>query len=481
MAVAAVVPSDGSASRYFGVVTPSFSAVAGATNSSCAPISASGATPPTTTAVEPNVIVPPVAWRRSRCSVVPITANPGPVPSWKRCASLGGRNGTYAEGSAAATSTGMAYPAGGRSRTPPDDDVEPDIHAVPPSTWTTWATLGSRATVAASPSGSGGGPRRGSSVHRDRPPPRAEAARCHPGPGSHRARANPGSARPSPPAGRNLRHGLRPLPGRNARVHITRAATSAIAPMAPATAIRWGLLFDATSNTDARVAVARRGMLEPPVRARRRWGAQIPEHRRGPSRERHRHRPAHIRRCSGRARRGAALSLGVLTAVGSAWWSSARCSRSASRDPSIVRPVNVGRPAPDFALKTLDGTRTVRLSSLRGQVGGPELLGVRGSMPGRAPGADANVDRYRDQGVVVLGMDFDDAAGAARSFASQLGITYPLLTDPGDRSALAYGVTGPPETFLIGRTGVIEGRTIGPVVFATLSAEIQTLLAGAAG
>jgi cytochrome c biogenesis protein CcmG/thiol:disulfide interchange protein DsbE len=153
-----------------------------------------------------------------------------------------------------------------------------------------------------------------------------------------------------------------------------------------------------------------------------------------------------------------------------------------SRDASVRRPVNIGRPAPDFAVRTLDGSQVVRLSALRGQV---VVLNFWSSWCADCvvehPALAQTWERFRDHGVVVLGMDFNDAAGAARSFASELGISYPLLTDPGDRAALAYGVTGPPETFVIGADGVIEGRTIGQVAYADLAAEIGSLLAKAAG
>jgi cytochrome c biogenesis protein CcmG/thiol:disulfide interchange protein DsbE len=149
-----------------------------------------------------------------------------------------------------------------------------------------------------------------------------------------------------------------------------------------------------------------------------------------------------------------------------------------SRDPSAVLPVNVGKRAPDFTARTLDGSRTVRLSDLRGQV---VVLNFWSSWCAECrvehPALMQVWSRYRDQGVVVLGMDFDDANSAARSFASRLEIGYPVLSDPGDRTALAYGVTGPPETFLIGPDGTIEGRTIGPVGATALADEIQTLLA----
>src|SRR5207302_8320909 len=112
-----------------------------------------------------------------------------------------------------------------------------------------------------------------------------------------------------------------------------------------------------------------------------------------------------------------------------------------SRDPTAVRPVLIGSPAPEFTARTLDGSRTVRLADLRGRV---IVLNFWSSWCaqciGEHPALAQAWDRYRDRGVVVLGVDFDDAGSAARSFASRLGIQYPVLTDPGDRTALAYGV-----------------------------------------
>jgi len=153
-----------------------------------------------------------------------------------------------------------------------------------------------------------------------------------------------------------------------------------------------------------------------------------------------------------------------------------------TRDPTVRRPVVIGQPAPEFAVRTLNGSRTVRLSDLRGQV---VVLNFWSSWCAECavehPALSRAWQRYRDQGVVVLGMDFDDATAAARSFAGRLGIAYPLLTDPGDRTAVAFGVTAPPTTFLIGADGVIEGTSIGPVAYDRLSAEIETLLARPGG
>ncbi len=148
-----------------------------------------------------------------------------------------------------------------------------------------------------------------------------------------------------------------------------------------------------------------------------------------------------------------------------------------TRDPSAVHPTLIGTQAPGFVARTLDGSQTVRLSELRGQV---VVLNFWSSWCAECvvehPALAATWDRYRDDDVVVLGMNFDDAKGAAASFASRLGIAYPVLADPSDRTAIAFGVTGPPETFLIAPDGTIAGKHIGPVGYEQLSGEIDRLL-----
>ncbi len=148
-----------------------------------------------------------------------------------------------------------------------------------------------------------------------------------------------------------------------------------------------------------------------------------------------------------------------------------------SRDPNAAAPVLVGKRAPDFSARSLDGSRTVRLADLRGQV---VVLNFWSSWCAQCvvehPALSRAWARFRDRGVVILGMDFDDAHGAATAFAGRLGIAYPVLSDPGDRTALAFGVAAPPETFLIGADGRIEAKWIGPVPYAELSAQLVSVL-----
>ena len=148
-----------------------------------------------------------------------------------------------------------------------------------------------------------------------------------------------------------------------------------------------------------------------------------------------------------------------------------------SRDPAVLRSPLIGRPAPDFALRTLDGSGTIRLSDLRGQV---VVINFWASWCRDCrvehPALTAAWQRYRDSGAVVLGVAFQDRKEGSVAFARELAIGYPLLQDPESRTALAYGVYGIPETFFVSPDGRVAHKHIGAVPYDVLSGQITRLL-----
>jgi cytochrome c biogenesis protein CcmG/thiol:disulfide interchange protein DsbE len=150
-----------------------------------------------------------------------------------------------------------------------------------------------------------------------------------------------------------------------------------------------------------------------------------------------------------------------------------------STDPTLVDSPLIGRRAPDFDLSSLDGTGTLRLSSLRGRV---VVLNFWASWCGPCrkehPDLQATWDRYRSQGVVVVGISYQDTAADGLAFFRELGGDWPLLEDERSRTALAYGVTGVPETFVIDPSGRVAAKFFGPVSYPGLTDEIVTLLRG---
>ena len=102
--------------------------------------------------------------------------------------------------------------------------------------------------------------------------------------------------------------------------------------------------------------------------------------------------------------------------------------------------VEEGTSAPDFELRSDEG-ETVKLSALRGK---PVVLYFypKDDTPGFTTEAcefrDA-YDRFRDQGVEILGVSPDTEA-SHRKFKSKYELPFTLLADPNHHAAEAYGV-----------------------------------------
>jgi cytochrome c biogenesis protein CcmG/thiol:disulfide interchange protein DsbE len=138
------------------------------------------------------------------------------------------------------------------------------------------------------------------------------------------------------------------------------------------------------------------------------------------------------------------------------------------------------RPAaPHFDLSRLDGAGRLSLASLRGKV---VVLNFWASWcapcKSEAPRLEAAWRRYRDDGVVVVGVDAQDFSGDARTFIRKHQLTYPNVHDgPGDVLP-KYGVTGFPETYFVGRDGRLVGERVqGEISKEKLIAGIRRALA----
>jgi cytochrome c biogenesis protein CcmG, thiol:disulfide interchange protein DsbE len=110
--------------------------------------------------------------------------------------------------------------------------------------------------------------------------------------------------------------------------------------------------------------------------------------------------------------------------------------------------------APSFRLDRLDRPGSLSLAAYRGR---PVVLNFWASwcVPCKeeAPLLESVWKRYRDRGLVVVGVDINDLKGDARRFARQNKMSYPLVHDgPGDTTT-TYGLTGVPETFFVARDG----------------------------
>ena len=121
-----------------------------------------------------------------------------------------------------------------------------------------------------------------------------------------------------------------------------------------------------------------------------------------------------------------------------------------SRD---VPPLEIGEPAPGFALEGLDSGE-VSLSALDGKV---VVLNFWASWCGpcrlEMPDFQKAWEEHQEQGVVFVGIAVDDTASEASKFAEQVGVTYPLALDTTGDVARAYRIRAVPSTYFIDRDG----------------------------
>jgi cytochrome c biogenesis protein CcmG, thiol:disulfide interchange protein DsbE len=186
--------------------------------------------------------------------------------------------------------------------------------------------------------------------------------------------------------------------------------------------------------------------------------------------------PTSLEAASGRRRRRWVLAVPLAVVLVLVTWVLAF---GLTRNPDAYRNPLIGHRAPPFALRTLGGGGPIRLDDFHGQVAVVNFW-ASWCVPCREehPALDAAWQRYRDQGVVVLGIDYQDSPSGARAFIRELGGSWPVLQDRGSKTALAYGVRGVPETFFVSPTGRIAAWHAGPVSYSLLSREIDRLLAG---
>jgi cytochrome c biogenesis protein CcmG/thiol:disulfide interchange protein DsbE len=127
-------------------------------------------------------------------------------------------------------------------------------------------------------------------------------------------------------------------------------------------------------------------------------------------------------------------------------------------------PIAVGSEAPDFRAATIDSARAQKsLADYRGQV---VLLNVWATwcLPCRVemPSIEKLHLAYAPKGLKIVAVSIDDPGTETqiRDFVKSFGLTFEILHDPKNVISENYQVDGYPETFVIGRDGVIRKKVM---------------------
>lgn len=167
---------------------------------------------------------------------------------------------------------------------------------------------------------------------------------------------------------------------------------------------------------------------------------------------------------------GAALGLilwrGIPQAVGP--------STPAGGITPVVAPL-VGARAPEFSAPSVDG-ETFRLIEQQGR---PVIVNFWATWcePCRAemPLLEDRALEFSDDGLTIVGVDFDEPQEVVRAYRDELGLSLPLLLDDGGEIQRLYRVVAYPTTFFIGRDGLIRAVHLGVLDDAMLDEYLAAL------
>ena len=144
-------------------------------------------------------------------------------------------------------------------------------------------------------------------------------------------------------------------------------------------------------------------------------------------------------------------------------------------NPRLIDSPLVGKPAPNFVLRDLDGN-VVSLEALRGK---PVLINFWATWCQPCivehPVLQAGARRYKDR-VHFLGVIYQDETEAIEQFIRERGSWGPSLVDPEVKVGIAYGVYGAPETFFVDKNGVIVEKVTGAISPRQLDGILGALL-----
>lgn len=140
--------------------------------------------------------------------------------------------------------------------------------------------------------------------------------------------------------------------------------------------------------------------------------------------------------------------------------------------------VAIGAPVPQFSAPDLQG-ENLSLTDFQGE---PVLLNVWATwcIPCREemPDLQAIQDTYGERGLRVVGVSVDQlhAAGDIARFLDDHRISFTILHDPQSRVGRTFRTVGVPETFLIGRDGLLLARWFGPIDADQVRSSIESAL-----
>lgn len=143
-------------------------------------------------------------------------------------------------------------------------------------------------------------------------------------------------------------------------------------------------------------------------------------------------------------------------------------------DPEVHPTALVGQPVPTIPLPTLDGAPAIPAHR---PGDGPILVNLFASWCAPCAVEHPELMRLKARGVRIVGIAYKDDPAKTRAFLERLGNPYDVvLVDRQGDAGVEFGVTGVPETYLVGADGVIFAKHGRPMTAADADRLINQLL-----
>ncbi|MDN5863690.1 MAG: DsbE family thiol:disulfide interchange protein [Gammaproteobacteria bacterium] len=132
------------------------------------------------------------------------------------------------------------------------------------------------------------------------------------------------------------------------------------------------------------------------------------------------------------------------------------------RDPRAIPSPLIGQPVPAFSLSTLNAPDAIVTSAeLPHRV---LLINVFASWCASCTVESEALDWLAKQGVLIYGLDYSDRRDYARAWLEDWGNPYEkVLFDPQGEAAVAFGIYGVPETFVVDASGRVRHKFTGAI------------------
>jgi cytochrome c biogenesis protein CcmG, thiol:disulfide interchange protein DsbE len=146
----------------------------------------------------------------------------------------------------------------------------------------------------------------------------------------------------------------------------------------------------------------------------------------------------------------------IFAVIGVFFW------RGLGLNPNYIPSPLVGKPAPTFSLPSLtDPSAALTQDAFRGKV---SLVNVWGTWCVECRHEHGFLVQLARAGLPIYGLNLKDDRDSALGWLATLGNPYLSSGfDPQGVAAIDWGVTGAPETFLIGPDGTILHKHISPL------------------